>query len=240
MRRIVTIVLVMLLAGVARADDAKVAAELRRMTQEMLDAIAPGNAEVWKRYTDDHLIYVSEANREMTKAELIEELKPLPKGLVGHLEIGTFKAEVHGNVAVTTYVANESLEYYGQMIRNHFRTSDTWLKTKSGWKLIGSQVLAVLEDPPAVSLPRETLCGYNGTYRLTAEITTKIMCTDDGITSERTGRPAAAMKAEVRDVFFTPGAPRTRRIFLRDAGGAVNAFVDRREGLDVRWVKVAD
>jgi hypothetical protein len=232
--------IVLLLALTVRADDAKVAAELKRMTQEMLDAIAPGNADVWKRYTDDRLIYVSEANQEMTKAQLIEELKPLPKGLTGHLEVGTFKAEVHGNVAVTTYVANESLDYYGQMIRNHFRTSDTWVKTKAGWKLIGSQVQAVLEDPPAVALSRETLCGYNGTYRLTAEITTKIACGDDGLTSERTGRPATTFKAEVRDVFFAPGAPRTRRIFLRDANGAVIAFVDRREGLDVRWVRVAD
>jgi hypothetical protein len=32
-------------------------------------------------------------------------------------------------------------------------------------------------------------------------------------------------------------APRTRLIFLRDGKGAVTAFVDRREGLDIRWTK---
>jgi hypothetical protein len=65
-----------------------------------------------------------------------------------------------------------------------------------------------------------------------------VTCTADGLSSERTGRKPVTMKAEVRDVFFQPGQPRTRRIFLRDAEGAVTAFVDRREGLDLRWTKV--
>jgi hypothetical protein len=40
---------------------------------------------------------------------------------------------------------------------------------------------------------------------------------------------------ELRDLFFVPGQPRTRRIFTRDAAGRVDGFVDRREGEDVRW-----
>lgn len=219
-------------------DRAKVEAELKRMTNELLDAVAPGNVDVWKRYTHDRLLYVSEANQEITKKQLIDEMQPLPKGLIGNLEVGKFRMELHDNVAVTTYVADERLDYHGQVIESQFRITDTWLETKDGWRLIGSQALAVLEDPPAITLPRETLCGYAGRYRLTPEITTKVTCTDDGLMSERTGRKAAPMKAEVRDVFFTPGQPRTRRIFLRDERGAVTSFVDRREGLDIRWVKV--
>lgn len=116
--------------------------------------------------------------------------------------------------------------------------TDTWLKTEQGWRLIGSQALAVLQDPPAVALPRETLCSYNGTYRLTREMVTKVACRGDGLSSERTGRNAVTMKAEVRDVFFQPGQPRTRRNFERNDAGAITGFVDRREGLDIRWRKV--
>jgi hypothetical protein len=43
---------------------------------------------------------------------------------------------------------------------------------------------------------------------------------------------------EVADVLFAPGSPRTRRIFLRDEQRAITGFVDRREGIDVRWTKV--
>lgn len=229
--------LLTVLAAVPLAAES-VAAQLERMTNELLGAIATGDTGVWKRYTHERLIYVSEANEVLTRAQLLEQLKPLPKGLTGKLKTSGFRAEVHGDVAVTTYIGDEWLDYHGQIIENDFRTTDTWLKTKDGWKLIASQVLAVLFDPPAIALPRETLCGYNGTYRLTPEITTTIASTEDGLTSERAGRPAATFRAEVRDVFFQPGQPRTRRIFLRDAKGAVTAFVDRREGLDVRWVKI--
>lgn len=218
-------------------DTAQIEADLKRMTNELLDAVAPGEIQVWKRYAHDRLVYVSENNRQLTKAQLLEEMKPLPKGLIGELEVGAWAAQIHNGVAVTTYVADEKLEYHGQMITSQFRMTDTWIETEAGWRLIASQALAVNYDPPAVALPRKTLCGYNGTYRLTPEILTKVTCTNDGLSSERTGRPAATFKPEVRDVFFQPGQPRTRRIFLRDGQGNVTAFVDRREGLDIRWVK---
>lgn len=240
--RFTAVALALLLAPAAAprpaASDAAVEAELKRITNALLDAVAPGDVAVWKRYAHERLIYVTESNQVLTKAKLIEELKPLPKGLAGELEVADFHVAVHGNVAVATYIADERLDYHGQIVENDFRSTDTWLRTEDGWKLIASQVLAVLEDPPAVALPREVLCGYEGTYRLTADIVTKITCTADGLRSERTGRPAATFKAEVRDVFFQPGQPRTRRIFLRDERGAITAFVDRREGLDIRWTKV--
>jgi hypothetical protein len=90
-------------------------------------------------------------------------------------------------------------------------------------------------DPPAITLPRETLCAYNGTYRLTEEITTTVTCTDEGLRSERTGRKPVVLKPEVLDVFFEPGQPRTRRIFLRNERGEITEFADRREGHDIVW-----
>ena len=231
-------VLCALLFTLSAAAETRVESELKRMTNELLDGITAGDAGPWKRYTHDRLIFVSENNQILTKAQLLEEIQPLPKGLIGRLEVTQFKVEVHGNVAVTTYIADEWLDYYGQIIENDFRTSDAWLKTKNGWRMISSQTLAILFDPPAITLPRETLCEYNGTYRLTPEITTRITCTDAALTSERTGRPPVTFKPEVRDLFFAPGAPRSRRVFLRDASGKVTGFADRREGLDVRWGRV--
>jgi hypothetical protein len=38
-----------------------VEAELKRITNALLDAIAPGDWTIWKRFADDRLIYVSEA-----------------------------------------------------------------------------------------------------------------------------------------------------------------------------------
>jgi hypothetical protein len=224
--------------GAAQPNNAAAEAELRRITQEMMDAIAPGHAEVWDRYLDERLIHVDENGTLRGKRELLAELKPLPPGLTGRIAVDRFRIEQHGGTAVVAYEIQEYLDYHGQILRSRFRTSDTWLKTRDGWKLIGSQTAAVLKDPPEVALTRAQLCNYNGTYALTDSITTAIDCSGSGLTSERTGRAPATYRAETSDVFFVPGEPRTRRIFQRDADGDVTGFVDRREGEDILWRRV--
>jgi hypothetical protein len=212
-------------------------AELRQIVQEKLDAVAPGNDEVWQRHLHERLIHVDENGTVRTKKELLAELTPLPPGLVGRMAIDKFKIETHDDVSIVAYEIQEHLDYHGQILHSRFRVNDTWLKTQQGWQLLAEQAAAVLKDPPSVELKRQWLCGYDGTYALTAEITTTIRCAQDGLAAERTGRPPAQYLAEVPDVFFIAGQPRTRRIFVRDAAGKIVAFVDRREGEDVRWTR---
>jgi ketosteroid isomerase-like protein len=211
--------------------------ELRKIVQEMLDAVAPGDAEVWRRYLHDRVVRVDETGAVQTKDELLEEFSPLPPGLIGRMAVDKFKIETHGDVAVLAYETQEHLDYHGQILRSRFRIGDTWLRTPQGWKLIAEHVAAVLKDPPSIKLSQQQLCEYSGSYALTAQIEATIRCTPEGLTSERTGRPPAQYVAEVPDVFFVPGQPRTRRIFVRDARGKVVGFVDRREGEDIRWNK---
>ena len=226
------------MCGVAQAAAPTAAeSELRKIAQEMLDAIAPGNVEVWRRYLHERVILVDENGTVRTKEEMLKEFSPLPAGLVGNLKVDTFKVETHGDVAVLAFEAQEHLDYHGQTLRSRYRINDTWLKTAQGWQLLAEQVAAVLKDPPSVQLTQQQLCEYNGTYAMTPEIVTTLKCTQDGFAAERTGRPSAQYLAEVPDVFFVAGQPRTRRIFVRDAQGKVVAFVDRREGEDIRWMR---
>jgi len=211
--------------------------ELRQMTQEMLDAIAPGHAEVWQRYAHERLIHVDENGMVRDKKALLAELVPLPPGLVGRIEIDQFKVAIHEQVAVVAHEDQEYLDYHGQLLRSRFRSTDTWLRTPQGWRLIAQQTAAVLKDPPAATLTTQQLCGYNGVYSLTREITATVRRAEGGLTVERTGRPAAKYVPEGMDVFFVAGQPRTRRIFVRDDQGRVTGFVDRREGEDVRWAR---
>lgn len=219
---------------------APIEAELRRLTQENLDAIAPGRKEVWQRNLHEKVTHVDENGVVRNKTELLAEFSPLPKGLVGRLQVVKFQVMPEGNVAVATHEDLEHLDYHGQLIVSRWRSTDTWVKTAGGWKLIAEQTMALLEDPPAVTLPKEQLCGYAGIYRLTAELTETLRCADGKLMGQRTGRSEVAYEAEIADVLFARGKPRTRRIFVRDEQGAITGFVDRREGIDVRWTKVSD
>lgn len=224
----------------AEGHEPSIEAELRRITQELMDALAPGDVEIWRRYLHDDAVYLDENGVVYDKASLLRELEPLPAGLVGRIEVDRFKLTLHGDTAVVAAEIQEYLDYHGQQLRTRFRFLDTWLRARDGWRLIARHTAAVLKDPPAIQLPLEELCAHAGVYQLTPSITTTVRCTPDGLISERTGRPAATYLPELGGVFFIPGQPRTRRIFERDAQGRVVGFVDRREGEDVRWPRIAD
>jgi hypothetical protein len=222
---------------VAPAND--LAGLLKRQSQEMMDAIAPGHVGVWRKYLHPDVIYMDENGVVENKETLLRELTPLPPGLVGRIEIDKFQVSMHGDTAVTAGEVQEYLDYHGQTLRTRFRFVDTWLRTSDGWLLAARHNAAVLKDPPAIALSSADLCSYAGVYALTPEITTIIRCKDNGLSSERTGRPVTTYLPEVRDVFFAPGQPRSRRVFLRGASGAITGFGDRREGEDVRWKRIA-
>ena len=223
--------------GVAQAAaQSSAEAELRRIVQEMLDAVAPGNARslatLPARARDSRRRDRHGAHQEGI-ARGVHAAAAGPGGADRDRYASRSRRTATSRSSPTK--SQEHLDYHGQILRSRFRINDTWLKTEQGWQLLAEQVAAVLKDPPSVKLTQQQLCEYSGSYSLTAEINTTIRCTQDGLTAERSGRPPAQYLAEVADVFFVAGQPRTRRIFVRDAQGKVVGFVDRREGEDVRW-----
>jgi uncharacterized protein DUF4440 len=222
-------------AGPQAAD---VAATLERQTQELLDAVSTGKAEVWERYLDPEARYVDESGRVVRKKELVEEIKPLPAGVSGVLKVTGFEASVQGSVAVATYVADENEDYHGHKIHCQYRTTDTWKKTAVGWRLIASQTLALRTDPPSITLSEKQRQEYCGRYALTPEISYEIRCAGDKLEGQQNGRKAEALLAEAPDVLFVPGKPRYRKVFQRGPDGRVTGFAERREAWDLIWRRV--
>jgi hypothetical protein len=61
--------------------------ELVRRTQELFDAVVPGNQEPWKKYSADDCIFADEKGRNLNKAQLIADIAPLPKGYSGTIKV---------------------------------------------------------------------------------------------------------------------------------------------------------
>lgn len=213
-------------------------AALRARTQQLLDAIALGDVGTWDRLLDPAVIQVDENDVVRRKPAILAELKPLPAGLEGHLKIDDFQMAELGDLAVVTHEDAEYLNYHGQIILSRFRMTDTWHRTPDGWRMLGSQVLAVLKDPPTMSLDAQTLCGYGGRYAMTDDINVTIRCDKNSLIVERAGHPPRQFLPELKDVFFEPGQPRTRRIFLRGSSQQITGFVDRREARDIAWTRI--
>jgi hypothetical protein len=229
----------LLAAPAAAAEDPALAAELKAKTQALADSIAVGGQAAWDQATDPSLLYVNENNEVVPKAELLKQLTPLPPGLVGHIAVTDYRLQRHGDTAVATYIADESLDYHGQLIKTKFRTTDTWRHGPTGWLMVASMTLAVLDDPPAVALPPAKLAEYAGQYELTSDIHYTIRLDGARLLGVRDGGKEAELKAEAPDVFFVAGSPRSRKVFYRDAAGRITGFGDRREGHDIKWRRSA-
>jgi ketosteroid isomerase-like protein len=235
------IILASLLAAAAPAQastDPALAAQLKAKTQALVDAIATGDKAVWLKTMDPALLFVSEDNEIKTRADLLKELAPLPPGLVGSIKVADYQLRRHGDVAVATYIADETLDYHGQTIKTKFRTTDSWHQAGGKWTMVSSMTLAVLGDPPAIALPSATLADYAGHYQLTPDIRYTVRVDGSRLLGMHDGRPEAELKAEAADLFFVPGSPRSRKVFFRDAGGHVTGFADRREGNDIVWRRI--
>jgi len=140
---------------------------------------------------------------------------------------------------VTTYLLDEHETVEGHPLHAYYRNSDTWRLTHAGWRLVAAQEFAIPQDPPRAAAPYAPLTDYEGLYRLSDVTVQTIRREGDHLVAERAGRPAQVLLPESGDVFFTPGHPRSRRIFMRANDGQVSGFADRREGIDLVWTRAA-
>ena len=215
-----------------------IAGILQRQTQEMVDAVALGSAAVWERYLDDRAIYTTEDGTVMSKAEMVKQIRPLPEGVTGNIKVVDFKVAVAESVAVAAYVEDEHETYHGHELHCQYRNTDTWLKTRAGWRLIAGQVLALRIDPPAVPLTPQQMEEYTGRYALTPMIAYEIRNRDGVLEGQQTGRAAEALHAELPDLLFVPGKTRYRKVFQRGPDGRITGFAELREAWDLVWKRL--
>jgi ketosteroid isomerase-like protein len=229
-----------LLPGTASpAADPRVAAELKRATQELMSAVAPGNWAVWEKYADDAVLYTAEDGRILTKAQLKEEFQPLPTGFSGTIDVVSSDVRQYGDTAVVGNEIQEHETVFGQKIEAGYHSTDTWIRRGGKWRLVASQVLVRLQDPAAAPVDPKIFDAYVGRYDLSPSVSYTVTREGDKLFGQRTGRVKGALLPETENVFFTPGAPRTRKIFVRDANGPVTKMIDRRDGRDLVWTRAA-
>jgi ketosteroid isomerase-like protein len=213
----------------APAADA-VEALIKRQSQAFSDASASGDVAALARYLDDRVVFMTESGEVGNKKDLLEGVTPPPPGVSNALTQTDWGFQLHGSVAVTSFTDVSTQVFHGQTLRAKFKSTEVWLESEGVWRMISSQTMAVQEDPPAVTLAPRVLDEYVGTYSAGSDFTYQISRDGDQLTGAVGKGHATPIKAELVDVLFTPGQPRARKIFQRDASGKVTGFVIRRDG----------
>ena len=142
-------------------------------------------------------------------------------------------------VAVATFLHDRDTPSYGQTMHQTYRSSETWIKRGTEWKLIASLGRQLMPDPPTFTLSAAALNDYIGTYAAGSGFTVRIKRVGNALTASINGEKSVPLYATVPDVFFTLGLPRIRLIFQRDANGRITGYSRRREERDLIFRKVA-
>ena len=174
----------------------------------------------------------------MSKPELLATIKPFAQGVSGKIKVIDFKVALHGSTAVATHVDDEYETYHGHELHCQYRTTDTWIKTRDGWRIVASQVLAMRTDPPAVPLTSQQMDEYAGRYALTPAIVYEIRTSGNVLQGQRAEGKPETLQAEVPDMLFVSGKPRYRKVFLRGPDGRITGFAERREAWDLVWKRL--
>ena len=221
---------------IVRAADVPITQDdLVRRTQELYDAIVPGDQAPWKKYFADDCIFADEKGRLFDKAKLIADITPLPAGYSGTIKIENAQSRIIGNTAILSYDANGTEAIFGQNLKAHYHITDTWLQRNGNWQIIASQAHRYYEDPATGTVDANKFTDYIGTYELAPGQIRSVSCEGDKLLVERKGKKEQLLP-ETSDLFFRKGVE-GRILFRYSDNGRVNALIDRRNNEDVIWRK---
>jgi hypothetical protein len=210
--------------------------ELVHRTQELFDAVVPGNKEPWQKYFADDCIFADEKGRNLNKTQLVADITPLPKGYSGTITVVRPKSVIHGDTAILSYDIDETETIFGQKLTARYHVTDTWLQRNGVWQIASSQAMRYYEDPAVARIDQKKFADFNGTYELAPGQTRRVFSEGENLYVERNGKREQLLP-EGSEIFFRKGVE--GRILFRNANnGKVDALIDRRNNEDVVWRRV--
>jgi Domain of unknown function (DUF4440) len=210
--------------------------ELARRTQEMMDAIVPGNQEPFKKYYADDVLYADEKGRTMDKQALLKDVEPMPRGYSGSIKIVKPQSHIENDVAILSYEMDETEVVFGQQLSARYHQIDTWMRRKGQWQIVATQVMRYYEDPAQGKADVGKFPSYAGTYEL-GERKTEVTFEDAHLYEQRGSAAKVELIPEGSDVFFRKGVE-GRWLFGYGDDGKVVSVIDRRNNEDIVWKKV--
>lgn len=212
-------------------------AELVRRTQELYDALIPGDQTPSKTYYADDAMMYDEKGRSMDKKGIVADVEPLPAGYGGAIKVVKPHAVFAPGVAILAYECDETETIFGQELHAQYHSVDTWLYRNGAWQIVASQTMRYYHDPALGVSDERHRNDFTGTYELSAGNRRTVLREGNDLLVQRGAGAKTKLLPESGDVFFRAGVE-GRILFHRDGSGKVDALYDRRNDEDVVWKKV--
>jgi hypothetical protein len=212
--------------------------EIVAMTQELMDALVPGKADVWQRDLAEDAMIIDEFGRRQTKKEIVDSVHPFPAGLSGSIELRDARVHVYGDTAVLDCEEYETETVFGQKLVVRYFAMNTYVRRDGAWKIVAVEDVTLPTTPPELEVRGLTLSDYAGMYRYAPD-RAWIVEVDNGKLQWRTkaGRPANSLDPIAKDVFMGGDDEKNIMIFRRDDRGHIVELIERRKYNDLHLTR---
>jgi hypothetical protein len=210
--------------------------ELLRRTQQLFDAVVPGDKTPFQQYFASDVIFHDEKGRSMNKAQLLDDVTPMPKGYSGSIRVVDPQSIITNDTAIFSYDCDETETIFGQELHARYHEIDTWLLRNRQWQIAAAQAMRYYEDPAPGKADPKLLPEAAGIYELAPGVQQVVTIDDGKLYTQRGSRPKVELVPEASEVFFRKGVE-GRVLFGRDEKGKVTTLIDRRNNEDVVWKK---
>lgn len=211
--------------------------ELVRRTQQLYDALVPGDQTPSKAYYADDAMVYDEKGRSMDKKAIVADVEPLPTGYSGTIKVVKPHVIFAPGIAILAYECDETETIFGQELHAQYHSVDTWLYRNRAWQIVASQTMRFYHDPALGVSDERYWSDFTGTYELSAGNRRTVLREGNDLFVQRGTGAKTKLLPESGDIFFRAGVE-GRILFHRDVSGKVDALYDRRNDEDVVWKKV--
>ena len=194
----------------------------RKTTQDLYDAVAPGETAVWDRVLDTNCRITTEDGEVLDKAHFLQEMRPLPRGFSGRIKVRDLTVQRLDQAAVVHYWLDETEEIFGQQLRTTYVETDVYRRATDSWKMVALQVTVVPRDLEAVPVHSTDWPALAGDYRLADEANThyEVRLRDGALYGGRDQKTATLLIPLAPLVFFQKGSIHIM-VFVQDDTGAI-------------------
>ena len=194
---------------------------LHKRTQAFSDAGQRGDGAAMAKMLDPDVIFFNETGEKATRADMAAATPPGAGAPIRAIATTDWSCRIYGDVAVTSFIDVLEQGKPGEM---KFRSVETWRKEGAAWRMIGSETLALQQDPDAVVLDGKALDEYAGSYEA-ANMKFTFAHKGGELVASLNGGAESPQKAQSRDIFFTPGHGATPKVFQRGDDGKITGFI---------------
>lgn len=209
--------------------DAEISALLLRKTQAFSEAAQRGDGSAMAAMLDERVVFFNEGGDDANRADMAAAKPVASPGITTRMTVEDWHCEVHGDVAVASFIDDQRQDWHGQPFHARYRSVETWLQQGDDWRMIASETIALRDDPQAIQLSPALLDDYVGDYEAAPGTRFRFTRSGGELYASTAGGAPTLQRAEARDLFFTPGRSRFTKVFERDARGSVTGFRLRRD-----------